>query len=209
MKNRTRTLVRTVTATTLILAMLSAIGLSGMAQQQGMDKRRQTTIQQASVDHGQVKNAASLRYLNLPWGASTFGYIETGVDTGNNGYYSSRTWPIAHLTLAHPATHNGQKLSAGDYVIYITPKGAAKNDSMTLTIASFQPAEKGGSFLKAGNVFAETPANATAVSQKPVAFAKGGQMIDHLEITMTQNKKDVMINFHYGDRTLTEKLTLD
>lgn len=208
MKNKN--LVRTIVAA-LALAALCSLSVTGAFAQGmgGTDKRRQTTIQTALVDHGGMKNAVSVRYLNLPWGETTFGYIESGTDPRNNGYYSSRSWPVAHLTLTHAAMHGGKKLEPGDYVVYITPKNPAKNSPMMLTIASFKPAESGGTFLKAGNVFVETPADAVVVSQEPATFAKGAPMIDHLQIALEDKGKDVLMKLHYGDRMLTETLTLN
>jgi len=205
MKNRT--LVRSLIKT-LSLAVLLSLSLTG-AFAQGMDKRKQTTVQTATVDHSGMKNAVSVRYLNLPWGEATFGYIESGVDPRNSGYYSSRSWPVAHLTLAHAATHDGKKLEPGDYVVFITPKNPSKNSPMTVSIAAFKPAAEGGTFLKAGNVFVETPADAKVISQRPATFAKGAPMIDHLQVALDSKGKDVLLKLHYGDRMLTETLTLN
>ncbi|MGH9944908.1 MAG: hypothetical protein ACRD9R_21370 [Pyrinomonadaceae bacterium] len=198
-----------------LLVLAATFSLSASAQEMSgaggrVDRRKQTTVQTAVVDDGATKNAVTVRYLNLPWGEATFNYIETGKDPSNNGYYSSRTWPIAHLTLARAATHDGKPLAAGDYVIYVTPKGVGGSEQMTLSIASFKPAEAGGSFLRAGNVFDETPTDAKAVSQRSVSFAKGAPAVDHLQISLARDgKKDVLVKIHYGDRTLTEKLTLN
>lgn len=126
----------------------SAQGNMGQMGSGSVDKRKLTTIQTASADSGKTKNAVEVRYLNLPWGEATFGYIETGVDPRNKGYYSSRAWPIAHLRLNVPATYDGKKLAPGDYAFIITPRNPKTNTGMTLALESFKPAEAGGSFLK-------------------------------------------------------------
>lgn len=183
----------------------SSNGQEASAQQtdKRMDKRKLTTIQTSTVDAGQTKNAVEVRYLNLPFGEATFGYMEKGGDR----YYSNRTWPIAHLTLATPATYDGKTLQPGDYVMIITPKGNSNPDGMKLSIASFKP--ENGTFLRAGDVFTDTPKDATVISQKPVAFDKGAPMVDHLVIDLDKtDNSTVAIKFHYGDRTLTEKLML-
>ncbi len=170
---------------------------------QQTDKRKLTTIQTSAVDLGQTKNAVEVRYLNLPFGEATFGYMEKGGDR----YYSNRTWPIAHLTLATQATYDGKTLQPGDYVMIITPKGNSNPDGMKLSIASFKP--ENGTFLKAGDVFTDTPKDATVITQKPVTFDKGAPMVDHLVINLDKTgDSTVAIKFHYGDRTLTEKLML-
>jgi len=177
---------------------------SGAQQQQGrVDKRKFTKIQTAALDVGQTKNAVEVRYLDLPYGAATFGYMEVGGDR----YYSNRTWPIAHLKLATTATYDGKALQPGDYVFYITPKND-KNPAMTLSLASFKPDAGRGTYLEPGNVFTDTPKDAVVVSQQPVTFDKGAPMIDHLTIGLEQMGDTVGITFHYGDRTLTEKLAL-
>ncbi|MDT7602904.1 MAG: hypothetical protein QOF61_901 [Acidobacteriota bacterium] len=173
-----------------------------------VDKRKLTTIQTTAADYGKTKNAVEVRYLNLPWGEATFGYIETGIDSRNNGYYSGRAWPIAHLRLNVPATYDGKKLTPGDYAFVITPRNAKTNTDMTLALESFKPAETGGSFLKAGDVFVETPKDAQVVSQKTIKFAKGGAVAPQLEMWVGKQGKNIDIKFHYGDRTLTEKLKL-
>lgn len=173
-----------------------------------VDKRKLTTIQTASADYGKTKDAVQVRYLNLPWGEATFGYIETGIDTRNNGYYSGRPWPIAHLRLNLPATWDGKKLAPGDYAVVITPRDAKANKDMSLALESFTPAEAGGTFLKAGDVFVEVPKDATVVGQKTIKFDKGGAVAPQLEVWVGKQGKDVDIKLHYGDRTLTEKLKL-
>ena len=78
--------------------------MSGMKQDdKKVDKRKLTTIQTASVDVGATKKAVEVRYLNLPWGKATFGYIETGIDPRNGQYYAKRSWPVAHLRISAPA----------------------------------------------------------------------------------------------------------
>jgi hypothetical protein len=173
-----------------------------------VDKRKLTTVQTASADYGKTKSAVEVRYLNLPWGEATFGYIETGVDPRNKGYYSSRAWPIAHLRLNVPATYDGKKLAPGDYAFVITPRNPKTNTDMTLALESFTPTEAGGTFLKAGDVFVETPKGAQVITQKTIKFDKGGAVAPQLEMWVGDKGKDVEIKFHYGDRTHTEKLKL-
>jgi hypothetical protein len=173
-----------------------------------VDKRKLTTIQTAAADDGATKHAVEVRYLNLPWGEATFGYIENGIDPRNEGYYAARSWPIAHLRLNVPATWEGKQLAPGDYAIVITPRDQKANKDMTLALASFKPAEDGGTFLKAGNVFVETPKDAQVVSQKTIKFDKGAPVAPQLEVWVGKQGKDVEIKFHYGDRTHTEKLKL-
>jgi hypothetical protein len=195
-------------------ALLASFAASARAQDGGqmnapaVDKRKLTTIQTAAADYGKTKDAVEVRYLNLPWGEATFGYIETGIDARNNGYYAGRPWPIAHLRLNVPATYDGKQLQPGDYAFVITPRNAKTNTDMTLALESFKPDAEGGTFLKAGNVFVEVPKDATVVSQKTVKFAKGGAVAPQLEMWVGEKGKDVNIKFHYGDRTLDEKLKL-
>ena len=178
------------------------------AQEAKIDRRKLTTVQTAAADAGRTKHAVEVRYLNLPFGEATFNYVETGEDPNNRGYYSGRTWPIAHLRLAAAATHEGKRLAPGDYVIYITPRDPAKNADMTLSIASFKPAAAGATFLTPGDVFVETPKDAQVVSQKAIRFARGAPKVDELQVWVGKQGKDVDIKFHYGDRTLTERLKL-
>jgi hypothetical protein len=178
------------------------------AQQQQVDKRKLTTVQTAAADCGDVNKAVVVRYLNLPFGEATFNYVETGKDPANGGYYSGRTWPIAHLRLAAPATHEGKLLAPGDYVIYLTPRDPAKNSAMTLSVASFKPAQIGGTFLKAGDVFLDTPKDAQVVTRKTVKFARGASKVDELQVWVGKQNDQVDIKFHYGDRTLVETLKL-
>jgi hypothetical protein len=204
-------------ALALSLLFLAAFVVANVASaQDGMgqmnsaqtDKRKLTTIQTAAADYGSTKNAVEVRYLNLPWGESTFGYIENGVDPRNDGYYSARSWPIAHLRLNVPATWEGKPLAPGDYAIVITPRDPKANKDMAIALASFKPTEDGGTFLKAGNVFVETPKDAQVISQKTVKFDKGAQVAPQLEVWVGKQGKNIDIKFHYGDRTHTERLTL-
>ena len=198
------------------VALLLALGgnafaqdaMSGMAEDKKVDKRKLTKIQTTSVDVGETKQAVEVRYLNLPWGKATFGYIETGVDPRNGQYYAKRTWPIAHLRLAAPATFQGKTLAPGDYAMVITPKNPETKAGMKLSLASFKPAEANGTFLVPGNVFVETPKDATVVAEKEIAFGGGAPLVDELSIWTGKEGKTVSIKIHYGDRTLTEKLTL-
>jgi hypothetical protein len=172
------------------------------------DPRKKTTIQTASADIGSTKNAVEVRYLDLPFGERTFGYLESGVDTTNGGYYASRDWPIAQLTLATKATWEGKTLDPGDYILIISPKNPGKNTPMMLSIASFKPATSGGTFLQPGNVFVQVPKDAVVITQKPVTFDTGGPASQHLEISLAKKKPDVAINIHYGNRSHSEKLRL-
>ena len=195
-------------------ALAAAAALCGLlahaaaAQDVPVDKRKLTTVQTAAADCGDVNHAVVVRYLNLPFGEATFNYVETGKDPANGGYYSGRTWPIAHLRLAAPAAHDGKRLAPGDYVIYITPRDPAKNADMTLSIATFKPAMTGGTFLKPGDVFVETPKDAQVVSQKKVKFARGASKVDELQVWVGKQNDKVDIKFQYGDRTLVETLNL-
>lgn len=212
---RTNAVARLCCAAALLVAVCAASALAqdNMGGMQGMggervDKRKLTTVQTSAVDAGKTKNAVTVRYLNLPWGEQTFGYIETGNDPRNQGYYAGRDWPIAHLTLAAPATFAGKKLAPGDYALIITPAKPQENKGMMLSLASFTPADAGGTFLKAGDVFVETPQGTNVVVSKPIKFAKGAPAIDHLMIETAKTGRNVWLKFHYGDRTLTEKLTM-
>lgn len=202
------------TSLALSLIFLVALAVVASAQDTGqmspapVDKRKLTTIQTASADYGTTKDAVQVRYLNLPWGEATFGYIETGLDPRNKGYYAGRAWPIAHLRLNVPATYDGKKLAPGDYAFVITPRNAKTNTDMTIALESFTPAEAGGTFLKAGDVFVETPQGAQVISQKTVKFDKGAPVAPQLEMWVGKSGKSVEIKFHYGNRTHTEKLKL-
>lgn len=181
--------------------------MSGMAQDAKVDKRKLTTIQTASVDVGATKKAVEVRYLNLPWGKATFGYIETGIDPRNGNYYAKRSWPVAHVRLAALAKYQGKMLAPGDYAMIITPKNPETKARMKLAFAAFKPAEADGTFLVPGNVFVEAPKDAVVVAEKEVAFAKGAPLVDELHIWTGTEGKTVSIKINYGDRTLTEKLT--
>lgn len=180
--------------------------MSGMKQETKVDKRKLTTIKTTSVDVGATKNAVEVRYLNLPWGKATFGYIETGIDPRNGNYYAKRTWPVAHLRLAAPAEFQGKPLAPGDYALVITPKNPETKAGMKLSFASFKPADANGTFLVPGNVFVETPKDATVVAEKEVEFGEGSPLVDELSIWTGSEGKTVSIKIHYGDRMLTEKL---
>jgi hypothetical protein len=158
------------------------------------DKRKQTTIQTSK--HGSVE----VRYLNLPWGEKTFSYMEVG----GSDYYSTRTWPFAHLTLEKAATWQGNQLAPGDYVLYITPKGAQA--PMSLTVASFKPGAS-GTFLVAGDVFTETPKDASTIATVPVTFDKKGPVSDELKIDVSGASDGHDVVVHYGDRWLTTHLS--
>ncbi len=184
------------------------MGNMGNMPEQKVDRRKQTTIQTASADVGKTKNAVEVRYLNLPWGKATFGYIETGVDPSNGNYYATRTWPIAHLRLNAPAKFEGKTLAPGDYAMIITPKNPTTKAGMKLSLASFKPAEANGTFLVPGNVFVDAPKDASVVAEKEIAFGSGAPLVDQLSIATDAQGKVVSIKINYGDRTLTEKLTL-
>jgi hypothetical protein len=177
----------------MLLAGASCAATARMGGQQ-QDKRKLTTIQSAKA------GGVEVRYLNLPWGEATFGYMEVG----GSEYYSNRTWPFAHLTLAAPATWQGHALAAGDYVFYVTPKSA--KGPMTLTLASFKP-NQSGTFLTAGDVFTETPTDAVPVATIPVTFDKKDPIVDHLEIDVAEAGDGQDIVVHYGNRWLTEHVS--
>ena len=186
-----------VLAAAFVVAIAVGIGCSANAQMGGggTDKRKLTTIQTAKGD------AVEVRYLNLPFGERTFGYMSVGGDD----YYSNRTWPIAHLTVAKTASWQGHDLAPGDYVLYITPKSASA--PMSLTVASFKPNDK-GTFLVAGDVFVETPKDAVAVATVPVTFDKKDPMVDHLDIAVNKAGDGSDIVIHYGDHWLTQHLAV-
>lgn len=181
----------------------AALAQDGTMSQPKTDPRKLTTIQTAADDD--KTKSVEVRYLNLPYGAPTFGYMEVGGDR----YYSNRTWPILHLKLARKATYDGKALQPGDYVFFITPKSEKlKTDSMMLSLASFKPDAARGTFLVPGDVFTETPKDAVVISQKAVTFGKGAENAPALQVWVGKAGNDVSIKLHYGDRTLTEKLTL-
>ncbi len=165
------------------------------------DPRKATTIQTTSAKLGNVADAVTVRYLNLPWGPQTFGYIENG----GNQFYSMRTWPIAHLTLKTRAKLFGREFDPGDYVLAIVPKGLAHR--MGMQVRSFRPSGEGETFLVAGNVFTETPAGSILAS-RPIEFKPGAPQSDAMRISLTAKKNTVEMTINYGDRSFTEKLTL-
>ena len=180
-------------------------GMGGGQQQQRTDPRKLTTVQTASLDVGNRKGAVEVRYLNLPFGATTFGYMEKG----GNRFYSNRTWPFAHLRLQTAATYEGKTLQPGDYVLIITPKSEQlKTSSMTLSLARFKPATAGGTYLVPGDVFTQVPRDAEVVVQKPITFGSGAPTSNSLRITLDKEGQTVAMKLHYGDRTLTERLNL-
>ncbi|HEX8457415.1 MAG TPA: hypothetical protein VF656_08975 [Pyrinomonadaceae bacterium] len=196
-------------AAVALVAGQAAFAQEAMAgQEKKVDKRKLTTIQTASLDVGETKRAVEVRYLDLPWGKATFGYIETGVDPRNGQYYAKRTWPIAHLRLNAPAEWQGKTLAPGDYALIITPKNPETKAGMKLALASFKPATEGGTFLVPGNVFVETPKDASVVAEKEIAFGTGAPVSEQLMIHTDREGQAVSIKIHYGDRTLTERLTL-
>jgi hypothetical protein len=177
----------------------AAFARNGQMDGQTGDKRKLTTIQTASLDLGGKKNAVEVKYLNVPFGEKTFSYLEVGGDD----YYSTRTWPIAHLKLGTSASLGGKTLAAGDYVLYVTPKSG--DSPMALTYATFKP-DASGTFLVAGNVFVDTPKDAVEVVKVPAAFTKGDPSIDHLEIAVAKAGSGAEIKVHYGNRWLTQTL---
>lgn len=168
------------------------------------DPRKRTTVQTLTVNVGTKKNAVELLYLNSPWGQTTFGYLEEG----GSDYYSNRTWPFAHLKIHTKASYEGKSIEPGDYILYITPKNES-NKQMSISLASFKLEANKKTFLVNGDVFTETPENIDVLTTKPVTFAKGAELINSLKIELTASGSDVNINMHYGDRTLTEKLTVN
>ncbi|MBI4851795.1 MAG: hypothetical protein HY819_08375 [Acidobacteria bacterium] len=168
------------------------------------DPRKLTRIQTTTIDVGSTKKAVEVLYLNSPWGATTFGYLEEG----GNDYYSNRTWPFAHLKVNAKAKYEGKAIEPGDYILYITPKNN-NNKQMSMSLASFKPEAGQKTFLVNGDVFTETPENINVITTRPVNFAKGAEVAKALKIALTANGSDVNINMHYGDRTLTEKVTIN
>ncbi len=178
----------------------TATPLTASAQMGGNDPRKATTIQTATAKLGKVNDGLTIRYLNLPWGPTTFGYMENG----GNQYYSKRTWPIAHITLKTKAEFFGKTLEPGDYVLIITPKGLA--NQMGLQVASFTPKGENGTFLVAGNVFTDTPECKT-VAAKPVTFKSGAPMSDAMKFNLVPQGNKVEIKIHYGDRMYVDTMT--
>lgn len=211
MKHNAKTLARSLVYAALICACVGFGAAAHVSAQEGsmgggsQDPRKTTTIQTAATDMGDTKSAVEVRYLNLPFGAPTFGYMEVGGDR----YYSNRTWPILHLKLARKAMYDGKTLQPGDYVFFITPKSEKlKSTSMMLSLASFKPDAASGTFLVPGDVFTDTPKDAVVISQKPVMFGKGAPNSPALQVAVGKESDGVSIKLHYGDRTLTEKLML-
>jgi hypothetical protein len=163
---------------------------------------RTTTIQTASLDVGKTQNALQLQYLDLPFGPVTFGHMEKGDDS----YYSKRTWPFAHLKLAVNAKYEGKDLVPGDYVLVFTPKGL--EPEMAIALASFNPDPPGSTFLVPGSVSAETPKDAVVVHKKPITFGTGAPVEKALHFDLAKVDGGAEIRLHYGDRTLTERLTI-
>ncbi|MBL8151578.1 MAG: hypothetical protein JNN15_16755 [Blastocatellia bacterium] len=180
----------------LFVFFLLVATVTGLATAQENDKRKLTTIQKTSVENLEIK------YLNLPWGETTFGYIENG----GNDYYSTRTWPVAHLKLSTKAVYGTRLLTPGDYMFVITPKNGKRRPKMTLSLSAFKPDEN-GTFLTPGDVFTDTPIG-RLISRKPISFVKGAPFHDAMKIELAQNNQVVDIKIHYGDRLLVEKLTL-
>ncbi len=173
-------------------------GQMGMGEN---DPRKATTIQTTSARLGNMADAVMVRYLNLPWGAQTFGYIENG----GNQFYSTRTWPVAHLTLKTRVRFFGREFEPGDYVLTIVPKGLAPR--MGMQVRSFQPSGEGGTFLVPGNVFTETP-NGPIVASRPIEFTPGAPQSDAMRISLVPRKNMVEMTINYGDRSFTEKLEM-
>jgi hypothetical protein len=165
------------------------------------DPRKATTIQTTSAKLGNVADAVTVRYLNLPWGPQTFGYIENG----GNQFYSTRTWPIAHLTLKTRVKFFGREFEPGDYVLAIVPKGLAHR--MGMQVRSFQPSGERGTFLVPGNVFTETP-DGPIVASRPIEFTPGAPQSDAMRISLVSKKNTVEMTINYGDRSFTEKLEM-
>ncbi len=174
------------------------------ASKKPVDPRSLTKVQTASVEVNGNKNAVELLYLNLPWGEKTFSYLEDG----GSEYYSNRTWPFAHVKLNTKATYEGKSIEPGNYILFITPKND-KNPQMSMSLASFKLEPDQQTFLVNGDVFTETPENAQVITSKPIQFAKGAPMLNALKIEVTTHGSEVNVNMHYGDRTLTEKFTIN
>lgn len=200
-----RTLLRT-SVLTMLVALCAGFVVStfapntASAQMGGNDPRKATTIQTTTAKLGKVNDGLTIRYLNLPWGPTTFGYMENG----GNQYYSKRTWPLAHFTLKAKADFFGKTLEPGDYVLVITPKGLA--NEMGMQIGSFTPKGENGTYLVPGNVFTDTPEFKT-VAAKPVKFASGAPMSDTLKFNLAPKGNKIEIRIHYGDRLYVDTMT--
>ena len=188
-------------ATSTFVAALCLTSVTALAQMQGTDKRKQTTIQTVTLDLGKSKEAVTVKFLNVPWGEKTFSFLEVG----GNSFYSTRDWPFAHLKVAGKAKWIGADIEPGDYVWVVTPK--SETAAMGLSLWKFTPGES-GTFLVAGDVFTERPANAVMVASKPIVFERDKPLVDHLEITATANGKNASIVVRYGTRSITEELAL-
>jgi len=188
-------------ATTAVVAAICFTSTAALAQMQGTDKRKQTTIQTVTLDVGKAKQAVTVKYLNLPWGEKTFSFLEEG----GNGFYSTRDWPFAHMKLAGKAKWMTHNLEAGDYVWVVTPKSA--DAPMNLSLWKFTPGET-GTFLVAGDVFTARPADAVMVASKPVTFERDKPLVDHLEISATAAGKKASLVVNYGTRSLKEEIAL-
>lgn len=188
-------------ATTTLVAAICFTSTAALAQMQGTDKRKLTTIQTVSLDAGKAKAAVTVKFLNAPWGEKTFSYLEDG----GSEYYSTRDWPFAHMKLAAKASWMGKNLEPGDYVWVITPKSATM--AMSLSVWKFTPGES-GTFLVAGDVFTERPSDAVMIASKPAVFERDKPLVDHLDITASTSGKKASIVVHYGTRSMTEELSL-
>lgn len=188
-------------ATTTFVAALCFTSTAALAQMQGTDKRKQTTIQTVTVDNGKSKDAVTVKFLNLPWGEKTFSFLEVG----GNSFYSTRDWPFAHVKLAGKAKWIGADLEPGDYAWVVTPK--SEKAPMGLSLWKFTPGAS-GTFLVAGDVFTERPADAVMVASKPIVFERDQPLVDHLDITASANGKKASIVVRYGTRSITEELSL-
>jgi hypothetical protein len=178
-------------------------GVSGEGTRAGVGPAaRRTTLHTATLDVGDTPNALRLRYLDVPWGPVTFGHMEKGDDQ----YYSQRTWPFAHLQLGVKAVYEGKELAPGDYVLIFTPKG--KEPEMSLSIASFKPESSDSTFLVAGDVQTPTPADAVVIHKKPIAFAQVEPVAKALHFDLAKVDGGAEIRLHYGDRMLTERLSI-
>jgi hypothetical protein len=175
--------------TVLVVAVLVA-AIVALAQ-----TREETTIQVASADVAKMTSAVQVKYLNLPWGAQTFSYIENGTDE----YYSKRDWPFAHLISKVALKVGDVRLEPGDYVLVLTPGGQGKK--MQVSIASFKP-DASGTFLRPGNIFVPVPSDAKTVYKTEAAFTKDQKVVDHMKVEALSIGGQVKLNISYGDRRL-------
>ena len=76
---------RTLSALALVAAFAAVAAAQDNAGQMGkserVDKRKLTTIQTAAADYGKTKGAVEVRYLNLPWGETTFASFGVSTNT--------------------------------------------------------------------------------------------------------------------------------